>query len=173
MKGVIVMCLEKLISTKFGKEKWQKTLEKSGLKKESVFIASQDVDDDIVMKLINNVCQLLNITLSQAADAFGDYWVNVFARKIYKAYYKNIHSAKEFLLRMDDVHEETTRSMSNARPPRFEYEEKDENTLIMIYKSHRGLIAILTGLIKGVGKYFHEDLQVTQLSDDKVQIVFN
>jgi len=69
-------------------------------------------------------------------------------------------------------HEASTRSIPDARPPQFDYEWKDGRTLIMHYKSHRGLIDFLVGLVRGVGKHFKEDLQVTKLSADKVQIVF-
>ncbi len=63
--------------------------------------------------------------------------------------------------------------MENAHPPRFEYDWKDDKTLILKYKSQRGLIDILVGLIKGVGKYYKEDLKVSKISSDKVQIVFS
>ncbi len=42
----------------------------------------------------------------------------------------------------------------------------------MTYKSKRGLIDFLVGLIKGVGKYFKENLEVTKLGNNKVKIVF-
>jgi hypothetical protein len=42
----------------------------------------------------------------------------------------------------------------------------------MKYKSHRNLIDFLVGLIKGVGKFYKEDLKVTKLTNDKVEIVF-
>ena len=42
----------------------------------------------------------------------------------------------------------------------------------MKYKSHRNLIDFLVGLVKGVGKFYKEDLKVSKLSNDKVEIVF-
>lgn len=73
---------------------------------------------------------------------------------------------------MDHVHTAVTKRLADARPPRFEYEWKDNQTLIMHYKSPRGLIDFMVGLIKGVGKYFEKDLKVTKLGNDKVKIVF-
>ena len=73
---------------------------------------------------------------------------------------------------MDNVHDITTKNIKNARPPRFKYKEVDDKTLIMTYKSHRGLIDILIGLIKGVGKHFNEDLQVRKINDTQVEIKF-
>ncbi len=82
----------------------------------------------------NALCNVLGISLQQAADAFGEYWVCKFAPKTYPFYYKGINSAKEFLLNMDKVHELTTKNISGAMSPRFNYEWKDNKTLIMTYK---------------------------------------
>lgn len=172
MKGVIVNCLAEMVKEKFGEDKWQDALEKAGLDRKSIFFTTQDVDDNAALKIVDSVCKVLNISLVQAADAFGDYWINVFAPKIYGAYYSGVDSAKDFLLNMDRVHQATIRSTPGARPPIFGYEWKDDKTLIMKYQSHRQLIDFMVGLIKGVGKYYKEDLEVTKLGHDKVEIVF-
>lgn len=106
------------------------------------------------------------------ADAFGDYWVNVYSQKMYRVYYELVKTAKGFLLKMDSVHVASTKCIPGANPPRFDYEWKDKKILIMKYKSQRGLIDFMVGLIKGVGKYYKEDLKVTRLGSDKVEIVF-
>ncbi|MFZ5596558.1 MAG: heme NO-binding domain-containing protein [Bacillota bacterium] len=172
MKGVIAQCLAELVIENFGRDKWEAALEKSGLNKNTVFLATQDVNDKDVLNIVGSVCQVLKITLPQAADAFGDYWVNKFAPKIYSAYYMGVKSAREMLLKMDSVHLNTTKTMANARPPRFNYTWYDDKTLIMTYNSERGLIDFLVGLVKGVGKHFNEHLEVTKLSNNKVKIVF-
>jgi hypothetical protein len=172
MKGVIVQCLEELVCRKFGSDKWREALARSGLSERARFVAVQDVEDATVLKVVGSVCEVLGISLPQAADAFGEYWVNVFAPSIYGAYYRQAKSAREFLLNMDRIHAETTRSLANARPPRFGYAWKDDRTLVMTYKSHRNLIDFLVGLARGVGTYYEEALRVTKVSDTKVQIEF-
>ena len=88
MKGTIVRCLEDLVVTQFGEDKWQKSLEDAGIKSSRIFLPFEDVEDSVVMKLVTAVCKNLNISLSQAADAFGDYWVNVYSQNLYPQYYK-------------------------------------------------------------------------------------
>ena len=172
MKGTIVKCLEDLVIAKFGKDKWEKSLEEAGIDKATIFLPIVDVDDSQVLKVVSAVCKTLNISLAQAADAFGDYWVNHYAPKIYKAYYRRANSAREMLLNMNGVHMEVTSSIENAHPPRFGYEWKDDRTLIMTYHSKRGLIDVLVGLVKGVGKYYKENLKVRKLGNTSVEIVF-
>ena len=172
MKGVIAACLGELVVKKFGKEKWTECLVGAGLPGNTSFMPHMDVPDEDVLKVVNSTCKVLNMTLSQAADAFGDFWVNEYAPKIYGVYYLKPRSAKEFLLNMDEVHEKVTKTIPKAHPPRFDYEWKDEKTLVMTYKSRRRLVDFLVGLIKGVGRRFKENLRVTKLGPQKVQVVF-
>ncbi|MCP4721028.1 MAG: hypothetical protein GY860_16360 [Desulfobacteraceae bacterium] len=74
---------------------------------------------------------------------------------------------------MDALHVSLTKTIKNAKPPRFEYEWQRENTLIMHYKSHRGLIDFAVGLVKGVGIFYHESLQLKKLGINRIQIVFS
>jgi hypothetical protein len=43
----------------------------------------------------------------------------------------------------------------------------------MHYKSHRSLMPIMLGLVKGVGRYFGEPLTVEQVSDTTARVVFS
>ena len=172
MKGAIVQCLGDLVKSNFGNDKWEQSLEIAGFSKTSFFIPLQNVDDEKVIKIIESLCKVANISPAQAAEAFGEYWVNVYAPKLYGSYFRGINTSKEFLLKMDSVHDSVTKNIENAHPPRFEYEWKDQKTMVLKYKSKRGLIDILSGLVKGVGKYYKEELKVTKLSNDKLQVIF-
>jgi len=172
MKGVIIKCLKDMVSEKFGSEKWIKILEMSELDPYMAIKALDDIEDATALKLIDSTCSVLDVTLPQAAELFGDYWVNVFAPKIYSIYYEGLNSAKEFILHMDELHTKVTNHIANARPPRFTYDWKDDNILLVTYQSHRGLIDIFIGLAKGVGTYFNEDIKVKKLSEQQVEIIF-
>jgi len=172
MKGTIAICLRDLVINQFGQDKWTESLRNAGLSEYTIFLPISDVDDEQVLKLVGGVCKALNISLSQAADAFGEYWVNVYSQKLYSIYYKGNKTARDFLLNMDDVHVQMTKSMKNARPPRFNYEWKNDNTLIIRYLSHRNLIDFAVGLVKGVGTFYKENLQVEKLDDERIQVTF-
>lgn len=172
MKGVIVSCLADLVREKFGEDKWKQCLERTGIDRHKTFFVSEDVNDETAVEILGSVCEVLNLSLAAAADAFGDYWVNEFAPRIYGGIYRGKKNAREFLSAMDDVHMNMTSSLPNARPPRFEYSWESDNVMLMTYKSHRGLIDVMIGLIKGVGNHFGEDLEVSKISDTQVRIVF-
>ena len=172
MKGTIIKCLEELVSSQYGKEKWQQSLDEAGLNKTTMFLPFADIDDAMVMNIMMAVCKNLNLSLPQAAEAFGDYWVNVYSQKMYPQYYIKHKTAKDFLVNMDNLHAVLTKSIKNSNPPRFEFEWRDENTLIMHYKSQRGMIDFVVGLIKGIGRYYHENIRVKKIGADRVQVIF-
>lgn len=173
MKGVIALCLKEVVVEHYGADQWQAIVAHAGHSKDPMILPIADIDDQVVIGLLTSTCQVLNISLEQATDAFGDHWVNVYSQKMYRAYYDGARSAREMLLKMDDIHVMVTRHIPGSHPPRFEYEWEDEKTLIMKYKSERGLIDLLVGLIRGIGKLYRENLTVTKLSSDRVRVVFS
>lgn len=173
MKGVIVSCLKELVETEFGEDKWEETLERAGLPKGASYLPISDVDDEAVLRVVQELCNVLGISEQQAADAFGSYWACTYAPRVYGAYYAGVTSAKEFLLKMDDVHVATTRAIPNAHPPHFTYEDIDENTLIMEYHSNRNLMSFFKGLIRGVAEHFGEKADIKSAGPNKVKITLS
>jgi hypothetical protein len=172
MKGVIALCTAQLIIEKYGKEKWEVILDKAGLPKDIKILPFSDVADSAILNVVKAACSELNVSLKDIADLFGDYWVNVYSQKMYKLYYSVAKSAKDFILRMDTLHSDLTKTIKDAHPPRFDYEWKESKTLVMTYKSARGLIDFAVGLIKGVGKYYNENLIVSKIDDSHIKIIF-
>lgn len=172
MKGTIVKCLKELVENKFGKDKWATICEKTSFPANTLISLTADIEDATVMKLFENTCSTLGVTMEQAADAFGDYWVNTYASAIYKSIFSKYKNAREFILGMDDVHIMVTKTVPNAKPPRFTYNFTDDNTLVMTYESTRGLIVVLMGLVKGLARYFNEKLTVSKINDTSIKIVF-
>jgi hypothetical protein len=175
MKMQIIDCLSALVKEKFGKEKWDEILTLSDMGRGSnsfKYFVGFDIIDEKAMDIVQNTCKVLNITLEQAADAFGDYWISSYAPKIYPKYYDRFKSAKAFIMGMDQVHREVTEDIENAHPPRFDFEELNDNTLRVHYKSKRKMIDFYIGLVKGIGNYFNVKLEIIKESDEHVLIKF-
>ncbi|MDR2392918.1 MAG: heme NO-binding domain-containing protein [Treponema sp.] len=172
MKGTIVLCVADLVKTVGGEQKWREILRRSDLPEDLQLTSIADVDDAVIQKVLKNIGEVLQLSLQQIQDAFGDYWVNVYAPKYYKAYYYGINSAKALIMGIDGIHEQVTKIIPNAHPPRFDVEEIDEKTLKVHYKSRRKMIDFYIGLVKGVGKFYKTPLQVKKLSEEYVEIRF-
>ncbi len=172
MKGVIVNCFEELVNSRLGKKFWQCALEDAGLKQMTLFLVFDDIDEAVVMKLVASVMRQANLSLPQLADMFGEYWVMEYSQKMYPQYYAKHTTAKSFLLGLDELHVGITKKMATARPPRFTYAWKDDHTLIMRYISQRNMLDFAAGLVKGIGKFYHETLDVKRIGTDQLQVTF-
>lgn len=172
MKGVIVVCLRELILDAANEETWGNILEGAGLSRDTTFSMKQDVDDEAVIKAVESTCKELDVSLEQAADLFGDFWMNRYAPRYYSAVLKLHRGARDFLMAIDKVHTLAVRDIPGARPPRFEMKVEGPKTLVVTYRSSRGLIDFAVGLARGVGKHYSESLTVTKTSDTQFTVVF-
>jgi len=161
MKGTIINCLEELVSKRFGAEPWRLSLEIAGLPPSRIYGTFEDIPDTEVHSLFKAVSAALDLPLEGVMEAFGDYWSTVYAPRVYEAYYVGAENSRDFLLHLDNIHTVMTKSLKSARPPRFRYEWRGEKHLIMHYESHRGLVALMAGLVRGVGKHYGEYLNVS------------
>ena len=173
VKGTIVMGIAELVKTVGGEAKWKEILRRSGLPEDLRLTRVSDVDEGTVQKVLGNIYDVLNLSALQVADAFGDFWMNDYSPKHYKAYHYGINSAKEMIMGLDRIHYQVAKILPGAHPPRFDCEEIDEKTLRVRYKSHRSMIDICIGLIKGVGKLYKTSLHVKKLSEDYLEITFD
>jgi len=171
MKGTILKCMEELVTSRFDPTTWAESLKKAGLSEHRMFSTMEDVDDAQVVVLMNAISESTSLTMDAFMDAFGTYWSTVYAPGIYKPFFDRAKTAREFLLALDEIHTVMTKAMKSARPPHFQYEWKDEKHLVMHYSSHRGLVALMPGLVRGLGKYYKEKLKVHTVGES-VHIVF-
>jgi hypothetical protein len=172
VKGVIFRCLRELVLEKFGEDAWKRALKESNLDENFNVPPVRFVEDEVILKIVQNLCKILNVSLEEIADLFGDYWVNVYSQRVYKVFYDEAKNAKDFILKLDRIHWLMTRNIPYANPPRFDYEWVDDNTLLMKYKSHRKLIDFAIGLLKGVRKYYKEDFDVSKVDENTIKIEF-
>ncbi len=172
MKGAIANCLKEMVVSRFGQSAWEEILTVSGQRSDMIILATNDIDDTLVLQIVENSCKILGHSIEDIAGYFGDFWMNSYAPGVYKAYYGVNATAKDFFMKLDEIHSKVTRNIQNAKPPKFEYEWRNENELILTYISPRGLIEFVVGLAKGVGTYFNQKLSVRKISATKVEITF-
>ena len=171
MKGSIVECIRDLMTAKFGAAKWKEALKRAGLPESQVFSSLDDVPDAQVLGIMKGVAEAASLTMPQVMDAFGEYWSTQYAPTVYRTYFTAVKSTRELLLKLNDIHLAMTKNMKSARPPRFRYEWKDDKHLVMHYESLRGLVALMPGLVRGLGKYFNDSPSVN-LAGNEVHVKF-
>lgn len=172
MKGTIHRCLGELVTLHFGDTAWHKALEMTGYPSSARFTTYDDIDEEKSLALVVNSAKACEIPVSQIFDMFGEYWVCDYAPKAYSFWYIGLRSPKDFILKLDHIHSLVGKHFNNAEPPRFIYVEEAPNILRVTYQSERGLLDLFISLVKGVGKYFNQPVEVEKLSQKEVRIVF-
>jgi hypothetical protein len=164
MKGIVNKGLQEMIEASYGAQTWEKTKSLAGCE-EPFFAVSLDYPDEMTLALVQAACQVSGLPAQTLMVEYGRFVVPHTLRQHYPTYFALAGSSpREFLLNMDRVHEQTTTSVMNSTPPRFDYEELPDGRLLMHYNSKRRLCAVLHGLILGVGLLFNQDLQVQETS---------
>lgn len=172
MKGLVADCLAELVTGSFGAEKWQEILRRSGLSPDRRFQSHEDVEDALVLRMFTHTCEVGGLSFAQACDVYGAYWVGTYVPKHYPDFYAGVTSARQFLLKLDQVHAAMAARLKGATPPRHDYRWKSENTLAMTYRSERGLIDLFIGGVKGIAIHYGESVTVRKIDDQSVEIDF-
>jgi Haem-NO-binding len=166
MKGTILKCMEGLVIKQLGAAKWKEALTHAGMPVTRAFRTLEDIPDGDAMALMKGIATATSLSMEQVMEAFGEHWSSIYAPTLYGAYFAQAKTARDLLLNLDKIHEVVTRTMKSARPPRFRYEWKGDKHLIMRYESARGLVQLMPGLIRGVGKYYKQSLKVSLTGND-------
>lgn len=87
-------------------------------------------------------------------------------------YYQGIDSTRAMVTALDGIHDKVTKTIKNARPPRFAYEWKDSDTLLLTYNSDRGLLDLFISLVKGLDKNFNCSTAMNKISNSELELKF-
>lgn len=173
MKGIIADCLKEMIIEKAGLDVWKSVLDRSSVPNATSFSTTEDIDDELVLGIVQSACETLEISIQDAADMFGSYWMTTYAKRYYSPVYNMYKNSQEFLFAIDDIHSKAVRFLPGANPPMFSLSWIDESTILVDYKSERGLIDFAIGLAKGIGENYGDVTEVAKLSDTQFRVKYS
>jgi methyl-accepting chemotaxis protein len=153
--------MEELVTKKLGAEKWKESLKNAGLPESRYFTVTEDVAEPEILAIMGGIAKASSLSMEQVMEAFGEHWSCVYAPVLYDVYFAKAKNTREMLLNLDQIHVAMTKTIKSARPPRFTYEWTAKDVLVMHYDSIRGMVALMPGLIRGLGKYYKDNPKVT------------
>lgn len=162
MKGTVVSTWMKTCSNMYSKECVENALASSGLDRHKIFSPLEDVDDAIINKLISNIAQANNVSISELWRNIGVDNIKAFF-KDYPAFFKH-ENLYTFLKSMYDVHVIVVKRIPGAKPPLLNLEPISKREAIFEYSSKRGMFDYFQGLIEGASKHFNEKLSTEEIS---------
>ena len=134
--------------------------------------------DELTFQLVAAASEILNIPADALLEAFGEYWILYTAER---GYGEMLNLAGDtlpsFLKNLNMLHGRVSNLMPELAPPQFECVNEQENSIDLIYRSHRnGMVPMLLGLIKGLGKRFGKEVVIQQVENnisDKTAVIFH
>ncbi len=175
MKGTLVKAMQEMVESEQGQNTWKEILKISELDDDFDVDVLADIEDGKFNNLLDSTAEVLDVSKKEAMDRFANYFILEYVPKAFSMnmYFSQSSCAREFLMKMDEVHERLTKNMEDARPPRFDYEEKDDGSLLMTYNSDRNMFELFKSLANAVGEYCNDDLEIEEAEADTLEINFS
>ena len=164
MKGEIFNLLESFTIERFGisvfETVWERT--RPRLETQSVFIGPGTYPDQDFLRIFTTVLEVVGIGAAVAQHEFGRFCFSRLLAKLPQEMREH-PSARELLKSIDEViHVEVRKIYRDAEPPRFTYVEPDARTLVLTYRSRRGLFDLVEGLVAGCGDHYGCAIEVSR-----------
>jgi len=166
MYGLVNKAIKDLVTDNHGDEAWQKVCDIADFH-EGDFISMSPYPDKLTFDLVGAVCQVLKADSADILEAFGEYWILYTADQGY-GNLMNLTGKTfvEFLGNLDMLHSRISNMMPELRPPMFKTRNETDNSVELEYRSHRdGLVPMLYGLIKGLGKRFEIEVKIELIEE--------
>lgn len=164
MYGLVNVAIKDWVIKLYDDETWKKVCQLSAFEDED-FVGMQPYPDGLTYTLVGNVCKVSGLDADTVLEAFGEHWILFTADQGYGDL-MNLSGSDfvSFLNNLDMLHVRIGGLMPELAPPQFTTRNHTENSVELEYRSHRsGLLPMLFGLIKGLGKRFDISVTITQI----------
>ncbi|MDQ2731310.1 MAG: heme NO-binding domain-containing protein [Armatimonadota bacterium] len=160
MKGIIFNLFESVVQSHYGEDVWDELLEKARL--DGVYTSLGSYDDSDFRGLVE--------AASASWGMSGDEVVRWFARNAlpliattYPGLFSPHQSTRPFVLTLNSIiHPEVRKLYPGADVPEFDFDNSNEDFLLMTYRSPRKLCAFAQGLVEGAAAHYGEEVTFEQ-----------
>lgn len=174
MKGIIFTEFLELVEEKFGLEMVDQIITESELQSGGAYTSIGTYEFSEMLQLITRLSENTNIS--------SDDLLMVFSEHLFKALVKGhpnlVDTYKDPMILLasieNHIHVEVQKLYPDAQLPTFETIIKEENQLVMIYKSNKGLYMLGKGLMEETFKLFDQNAIITyeKLKEDGTEVKF-
>jgi hypothetical protein len=167
MYGLVNKAIKDLVVENHGTDTWTRICDEAGFE-ESDFISMSPYPDKLTYDLVGAASKVLNTDANSILEAFGEYWILYTADQGYGDLLDLSGSSfVEFLGNLDMLHLRINNMMPELKAPLFSTQNETENSVELLYKSHRqGLVPMLKGLIRGLGKRFDMIVAIEEVASE-------
>jgi hypothetical protein len=161
MKGIIFNEFLEFAEENFGFEIANSIIEPDKFQSKGIYSSVGTYDFLELKKMIENLSKTVKVKQDKLLKDFGEYMSMVF-HKNYSTFFERANSLFDFLFSLENIiHVEVKKLYPDANLPSFEYLEKTNNRMILIYNSDKRLFDLAWGLINGVSMIYNEKIIIS------------
>jgi len=154
MKGIVFTTFNDMVENKVGIDVWESILDAVKPESKGIYTSVEDFPDEELIAMVTELSVLTNTPVYELVKAFGQYLFHTLAFK-HAVFVENKPDFIEFLKSIEDViHKEVKKLYPNPNLPSLKWEQHDDKSLSLYYKSPRKLCHLAEGLIKGAAEHY-------------------
>ena len=163
MHGLILSELKKYVDTKLGGDAWRQLLAATGLENK-VYLVSGTYPDADVVALVSAAERITGLSTPTLLESFGEFIVPDLV-EVYRPLIRPTWSALDLIEHTEEtIHRAVRLRQPGAEPPQLRATRVSEREVRIAYTSARRMCTVAKGIVKGVGTYYKQPLEVTESS---------
>ena len=160
MKGIVFTEFLDLVEDKFGIEMVDKIIMQSNLDSEGAYTSIGTYSFSEMLQLLQNLSSNTEISIDNLLLIYAEHFFSVL-RDSYPGLLETYKDPIEMLASIEDhIHVEVRKIYPDAELPTFIVEHKNENSLIMVYKSNRAMHHFGLGLMNKTFEHFNSSAEI-------------
>jgi hypothetical protein len=174
MKGMIFGGFLKLVEDKYGLQMVDYIIENSDLKTNGAYTSVGKYEFSEMLQLLQNLSNKVNISIDDLLLVYGEYFFEIILEK-YSFFLKTFNDPIQMLSSIENhIHVEVLKIYPDSELPTFEVVQKNEKSLIMIYKSDRAMHHFGLGLMNKTFEYFNSKANIIleKIKEDGTEVKF-
>jgi hypothetical protein len=160
MHGLIFLQLQRFATKQGGATAWETLLREARLPVKS-YSPARAYGDEELFALVGAASRTFQIPESAVLEAFGEF----IAPELIRIYGKLIDPTWKTLDLIENteklIHTAVRVGNPGAKPPVLHCVRSTQDELQIVYSSERRLCAVAKGIVKGVGRYYDENIAIT------------
>lgn len=162
MKGLVFTTFNDMVEQKIGIEMWESLLESVKPESGGIYTSIEDFPDQELLDIITVLSSKTGTPVVDLVNSFGQYLFHALAFK-HPIFTDEKPDLIEFLKSIESViHKEVRKLYQNPNLPSIEWEQPQEEKLILHYHSPRMLCHLAEGLIKGAAEHYDTKINISQ-----------
>ncbi|MDP5170181.1 MAG: heme NO-binding domain-containing protein [Bacteroidia bacterium] len=162
MKGIVFTEFLEMVEEKFGFVTADAIVQDADLPSGGIYTAVGTYPHAEIVALVVQLSQKTSIPIPSLLQAFGQHLFPKFVQG-YGGFFQNVTDPFVFLSSLENyIHVEVKKLYPDAELPSFDSHFPDEKTLVMEYRSARGMADFALGLLEGCLTHFQDPSTITR-----------